>query len=147
MTPAARECGENWLKSRHAITDRAHRYRARQCAPPGPPRCELCGSTRFLVVDHRDADEWNDKPENLRWLCKSSNTRMGMKAARVELGRRTRQYNPGAGNLAQYVQAALAHQRGVHDAGGKIIHETPKARRREFAAEIWRRRRKRGTDR
>jgi hypothetical protein len=29
--------------------------------------------------------------------------------------------------------------------GGKIIHETPKEKRQEFATEIWRRRRKRGT--
>jgi hypothetical protein len=44
--------------------------------------------------------------------------------------------NPGAVNLAQYVQAAVDHTRGAHDAGGKVIHETPKAKRREFAREI-----------
>jgi hypothetical protein len=44
--------------------------------------------------------------------------------------------NPGAVNLAQYVQAAVEHSRGVHDEGGRIIHETPKAKRREFAREI-----------
>jgi hypothetical protein len=44
--------------------------------------------------------------------------------------------NPGAGNLAQYVQAAVDHTRGAHDAGGKVIHETPKPKRREFAREI-----------
>lgn len=44
--------------------------------------------------------------------------------------------NPGATNLAQYVQAAVDHSRGSHDAGGKVIHETPKAKRREFAREI-----------
>ena len=103
------------------------------------------------MVDHRDGDEWNDSPENLRWLCKACNTRLGIAAARAGQGRRTRQYNPrrnpGAENLAQYVQAALEHRRGEHDAGGKIIHETPKAKRREFAEEIWRRRRRHGTDR
>ncbi len=47
--------------------------------------------------------------------------------------------NPGATNLAQYVQAAVEHSRGAHDAGGRIIHETPKAKRKEFAREIaWR---------
>lgn len=62
--------------------------------------------------------------------------------AKAGKGVRTRQYNPrrkrnaGAGNLAQYVQAAVDHTRGAHDAGGKIIHETPKAKRREFAREI-----------
>lgn len=44
--------------------------------------------------------------------------------------------NPGATNLAQYVQAAVEHTRGSHDAGGKVIHETPKSKRREFAREI-----------
>jgi hypothetical protein len=39
------------------------------------------------------------------------------------------------------------HSRGQYDAGGKIIHDTPKEKRQEFAAEIWRRRRARGTDR
>ena len=34
-------------------------------------------------------------------------------------GVRTRQYNPGAINLAQYVQAAMDHVRGSHDAAGK----------------------------
>lgn len=49
--------------------------------------------------------------------------------------------NPGgAVNLAQYVMAAMEHSRGAHDAGGKILHETPKAKRREFAKEIWWRR-------
>ena len=44
--------------------------------------------------------------------------------------------NPGATNLAQYVQAAVDHTRKAHDEGGRIIHETPKAKRREFAREI-----------
>lgn len=146
MNPAAPECGEHWRKPREAITDRAHRYRAQQCVPPGPRRCELCGSTRFLVVDHRDADERNDSPENLRWLCKADNTRLGLAAAKAGEGRRTHQYNPGARTLKEYTEAALQHTRGQHDAGGEIIHETPKEKRQEFAAEIWRRRRARGTD-
>lgn len=99
------------------------------------------------MVDHRDADEWNDSPENLRWLCKSCNTRLGLAAAQAGEGRRTHQYNPGATTLAQYTEAALQHTRRQRDAGGRIIHETPKEKRREFAAEIWRRRRARGTDR
>ncbi|MBI4165904.1 MAG: hypothetical protein HY508_09245 [Acidobacteria bacterium] len=66
--------------------------------------------------------------------------------AKAGQGKRTSQYNPGAGNLAQYVQAALAHQRGAHDEGGRIIHETPKSKRQEFAQEIWRRRQQHGTD-
>jgi hypothetical protein len=36
--------------------------------------------------------------------------------------------NPGADSLAQYTMAVTDHKRGSHDAAGKIIHETPKAR-------------------
>ncbi|MBZ5536868.1 MAG: HNH endonuclease [Acidobacteriia bacterium] len=101
-----------------------------------------------MVVDHCDGDEWNDSPENLRWLCKSCNTRLGIAMARAGQGRKTRQYNPpGAENLAQYVQAAVTHQRGAHDEGGRVIHETSTRKRQEFAQEIWRRRRRRETDR
>ena len=52
--------------------------------------------------------------------------------------------NPGDINLAQYVQAAMDHVRGSHDAAGKVLHETPKSVRREFAKEIWWRRGYRG---
>jgi len=107
----------------------------------------LCGSTRFLVIDHRDGNESNGDPDNLRWLCKRCNTRLGLSMARAGIGRRTRQFNPGARNLAEYTEAVLQHARGEHDHGGKIIHETPKERRREFAGQIWRMRRARGTDR
>jgi hypothetical protein len=67
--------------------------------------------------------------------------------AKAGKGVRTRQYNPasrGATNLAQYVQAAVDHVRGSHDAAGKILHDTPKAERRRFAKEIWFRRGYRG---
>jgi hypothetical protein len=67
--------------------------------------------------------------------------------ARDGEGVRTRQFNPGARNLREYTEAAIEHVRGEHDAGGRIIHETPKEKRQEFATEIWRRRRARGTDR
>jgi hypothetical protein len=96
-------------------------------------------------VDHRDGDEHNNAASNLRWLCKSCNTRLGAAMARAGIGRRVRQFNPGACTLAEYVQAVVRHQRGTHDEAGRIIHETPKERRREFAQEIWRRRRARGT--
>ncbi len=64
--------------------------------------------------------------------------------ARAGEGGRTKQYNPGAYSLAQYAEAVTHHTRREHDAGGKVIHETPKKKRQEFAEEIWRRRQKRG---
>lgn len=47
------------------------------------------------------------------------------------------QENPGAKTLGEYMDAVISHTRHAHDAGGKIIHETPKARRKEFASAIW----------
>jgi 5-methylcytosine-specific restriction endonuclease McrA len=136
--------GSRQGKPSRDVTRRAHRYRARRRIPAGPRLCALCGSKRFLVVDHKDNDETNDDPGNLRWLCKSCNTRLGIAAAKAGLGKRTNRINPGAETLAQYVSAAVYHQRGAHDAGGFVIHQTPKERRRRFAKEIWRRRRRSG---
>lgn len=131
------------------ITDRAHRYRANSAAlrPNAPRVCavkwngKVCGSTRNVVPDHKNGNPADTRKANLRWACKSCNTRLGKLFAKKGKGRRTRQYNPGAKSLGEYVSAAVSHTRGASDEGGKIIHETPKARRREFAAEIWDKRR------
>jgi hypothetical protein len=149
------KCGASFKKPVSEISDRAKRYRANHpdCKPKGK-KCETCGSTKKLLVGHRDGNESNGRPYNLGTFCKSCNTADGKAMAKAGKGVRTRQYNPkthstwrtvrktpkrknpGAGNLAQYVQAAVDHTRGAHDAGGKVIHETPKAKRREFAREI-----------
>ena len=140
-----RRCGAKWRKPVSAITDRQKRHRANHpdCKPKGK-RCVKCGSTRNLVVGHADGDESNGAPSNLQTECKSCNTRDGKAMAKAGKGVRTRQYNPkkkkrrnpGAQTLGAYVDAAVNHTRGSHDAGGKVIHETPKAKRREFAREI-----------
>lgn len=135
------------------VTDRAKRYRATQpgCLPNGPKQCKLCTSRSDLMVDHKDGNESNGAKGNLRWLCRSCNTREGARMARSGKGRRTAQYNPGAETTAQYARAVSIHQRryvrkkgsvpghfvGEHDEGGAIIHATPKAKRREFASDIW----------
>jgi hypothetical protein len=138
-------CGAKWRKPVSAITDRQKRHRANHpdCKPKGK-RCVKCGSTRNLVVGHKDGDESNGAKSNLQTECKSCNTRDGKAMAKAGKGVRTRQYNPkkkkrrnpGAQTLGAYVDAAVNHTRGSHDAGGKVIHETPKAKRREFAREI-----------
>jgi hypothetical protein len=44
--------------------------------------------------------------------------------------------NPGADSLGAYMSAIAEHRPGAHDRGGKVIHETPPARRSKFAREI-----------
>jgi len=78
------------------VTDRALRYRANQpaCKPAGPRRCAECGARSQLMVDHADGHEENGRRSNLRWLCRSCNTRLGAMMAKTGKGRRTKQYNP-----------------------------------------------------
>jgi hypothetical protein len=131
-------CGANFRKPVSQISDRAKRYRAHSpgCRPDGLKACYKCGSRRNVVIGHIDGDESNGRKSNLRWECKRHNTIHGKAMAKQGRGVRTRQYNPGAKTLGAYVDAAVNHTRGAHDAGGRVIHETPKAKRREFAREI-----------
>jgi hypothetical protein len=128
------------------VTDRAKRYRANQpgCLPVGRRICAGCGSRHQLMVDHRDGNESNGAKSNLRWLCRSCNTKRGAAMAKAGKGKRTRQYNPGAKTLGAYTAAVATHTRGAHDESGRIIHETPKSKRREYAGEIWDRRKSHG---
>lgn len=135
------------------VSDRAKRYRAHQpgCLPEGAKKCALCPAKKDLMIDHRDGNESNGARRNLRWLCRSCNTREGVKLARQGRGRRTVQFNPkGAVNLGQYLTALMV----LHGdstamdfaAARQMIHDTPKSRRSEFASDIWAKRRERGTD-
>jgi hypothetical protein len=67
------------------------------CLPSGPKVCALCDSTRFLTVDHKDGDESNGAKSNLRWLCKSCNTRLGARDARAGSDSPGRVGGPGPG--------------------------------------------------
>jgi hypothetical protein len=60
------------------LTDRAYRYRANNNVSRKGKRCERCGSTRNVELDHRDGKEENSGRSNLRWLCHSCNIKAGM---------------------------------------------------------------------
>lgn len=133
------------------LTDRAKRLRARRSPPDGPKRCHYCGAAKPRDIDHVDGNESHGQRHNLAWACRTCNTRKGVAFRDRGRGVRTRQFNPagGARNLAQYVQAVMA-LRGEGDMklsdAIAMMHATPHTKRAEFAAEIWRRRRARGSD-
>ena len=129
------------------MTDRALRYRANVCPPPGQRICALCGSTRNVEVGHVNGHEEDNGPENLIWTCRACNVRCGNALRNAGIGRRTRQYNPadGAQSLAQWLTAVFS-MKGESDAMSvadalAIIRATPPERRSRFAKEIWSHRR------
>ena len=134
------------------ITDRALRYRANADPPEGERVCAFCGSTRNVEVGHIDGFEEHLDPENLIWTCRSCNVRLANRLKRAGMGRRTRQYNPskGAQSMGQWV-TAVESMKGDSNAmtvkeAVELIRATPQRRRQEFAAEIWAKRRRAGSD-
>jgi hypothetical protein len=95
------------------VSDRAKRYRANQpgCKPRGVKKCKLCGRKSDLMVDHIDGDESNGRKRNLRWLCRSCNTKLGADMARTGAGRRTVQYNPAVSDFEAGAEAAGMYTR------------------------------------
>lgn len=138
------------------ITDRAKRYRAQSAIAQPDRRCVYCGTRRGrLDVEHINGDESDSRSRNLAYACRSCNTRKGVVFRKAGFGKRTRQFNPrggsaGARSLGQWIQAVLT----VKGQGGsmslpaavELIRATPPARRSEFAAEIWRRRKERSSE-
>lgn len=88
------------------------------------------------------------------WACRSCNVQAGIVMARAGLGRRTAQFNPasqGAKSLRQWLTAVRSMKGEITDmdtaAAVAMIHATPPERRSKFAQQIWRIRRRHGTDR
>jgi hypothetical protein len=128
------------------VSDRAQRYRAHQpaCLPNGQKQCALCDSKRFLTVDHKDGNESNGAKSNLRWLCKSCNTKLGARDAKEGRGRRTVQFNPkkGAQSFEQWSEAVatLAGEGSgtmTLDQARDIVRATSKSRKSEFNRDVW----------
>ena len=125
------------------ITDRAKRYRAQQNVK-GPKRCIFCNRTaaqvggRGLDVMHLSGDESDGESKNLAYGCRSCNGKLAAAFKAIGSKVRTRQYNPASGvpTFQQYSWGVANHQRGAHDAGGAIIHATPRAKRIEYARRI-----------
>lgn len=156
------------LRPVEIISDRAKRYRAAKAAPQAE-RCGYCGAPRSarrrLDRDHIDGFESNNNPANLIDACRACNTRKGIVYTRAGLGKRVSQTNPsgptsgridpkkGAQSAAQWAIAAQvvtgrlaeSDQMTVRRAASIIAH-TSQAKRKRFAAEIWDKRRSRGTD-
>lgn len=142
------ECGHGRRKETAYVSDRALRYRANACPPPGPRVCALCGSTNSIEVGHINGHEEDDAPENLIWTCRSCNVRCGNVLRNSGIGRLTRQYNPaeGAQTLGQWLTAVFS-MKGESDAMSvadavAMIRATPPERRSSFAKQIWSQRRR-----
>jgi hypothetical protein len=105
-------------------------------------------------VDHINGSEDDLARDNLVYACVPCNTAKGALFARLGIGKKTRQLNPGsskgagARNLAQWVMAVLSIKGqgplAVREAVD-MIRATPPEDRSSYASEIWRRRRVHGT--
>jgi hypothetical protein len=122
------------------ITDRAKRYRANRNSPPGPRRCNFCGSRKNVDVDHISGDESDGEPENLMFLCRSCNAQKAVTQARNKIGVRTAQFNPQPEpNFREFQHSAavlLGLRRGNAGHATALIRATPPKKRAEYAERI-----------
>lgn len=88
---------------------------------------------------HLDGHEENGERSNLAYGCRSCNQKLSHAFKQAGIGRTTNQYNPASGRVPTYEQykwGVYNHVKGEHDAGGAIIHATPKRKRIEYAGLI-----------
>jgi len=133
------------------ITDRAKRYRAQNAIEQPDRICVFCGDPKNPMVGHVNGDESDGEPANLVFTCRSCNASIGIFMARAGFGKRTAQYNPqgGARSLGQWIIAVTSMKGAgpmkLADAV-EMVRSTSPAKRSEYARQIWRTRRSRGTD-
>jgi hypothetical protein len=133
------------------ITDRAKRYRAQNAIEQPDRICVFCGDPKKPMVGHVNGNESDGTPENLVFTCRSCNASIGIFMARAGFGKRTAQYNPagGARSLGQWIVAVTSMKgAGPMKLGDAVemVRSTSPSKRSEYAREIWRLRRKHGTD-
>jgi hypothetical protein len=146
----------NIEKRKDKVTDRQHRARARKCIDKKLPKhCAFCGRGRNMRVHHLNGNEADDDPKNLIWACHACNTSIGFLLKRHNIGRRVDlEYNPPAQparSLAQWMMAV----KSLHGQSNELtprqaiamIRATSQNRRSQFADDIWKIRRAKGTDR
>jgi hypothetical protein len=87
---------------------------------------------------HLTGNESHGERENLAYGCRSCNGKLAAAFKTLNLGKPTNQYNPSSGvpTFEQYMWAVSNHERKAHDAGGAVIHATPKHKRIEYARRI-----------
>jgi len=133
------------------ITDRAKRYRAQNAIEQEDRICVFCGAQSGLMVGHVNGNESDGEPANLVYTCRSCNASIGIFMARAGFGKRTTQYNPegGARSVGQWLVAVTSMKGAgpmkLADAVA-MVRATSPAKRSEYARDIWRTRRRRGTD-
>jgi hypothetical protein len=126
-----------------SVSDRANRYRAVRVLEQLPEnqrdRCHFCGNDdEPLLAGHVDGNEDNGDPSNISPTCRSCNNAIATNFTRVNVGRRTRQFNPAApaATSGEYIWAVNTLRYGrsrssILRAVAKI-QSTPHAKRNRF---------------
>jgi hypothetical protein len=79
-----------WRKPTEEIGQKGRSARSNHptMRPIGPKKCELCGSKKNIVVDHKNGNNADIRRGNHRWLCNACNIREGYRHKRLGIGTR-----------------------------------------------------------
>lgn len=97
-------------------------------------------TNQFNPAGARSAQHYRNAVETLLGLSRAMGVRGAIETMQGTSHHKRAEYahkrNPGADTLGAYMAAIADHKPGAHDAGGRVIHATPKAQRSRFAREI-----------